>query len=83
MNDRQAIREFVHSLLNQKGDHEGFSDSEPLIAHGRLQSIDTLELVVFLEKKYGIDFGEIGFDQNQLESVDTLMALIGAACPQG
>jgi acyl carrier protein len=83
MNDRRVIREFVRSLLNQKDDHEGFSDSEQLIARGRLQSIDTLELVVFLEEKYGLDFGEIGFDQNQLESVDSLMALIGAACLGG
>lgn len=51
-------------------------DSEQLIARGRLQSIDTLEVLLFLEEKYGIDFGEIGFDQNQVESIDNIMALI-------
>jgi acyl carrier protein len=83
MNDRQAIRDFVQNLLNQKGDGAAFSDSEQLIARGRLQSIDTLEVVVFLEEKYGIDFGEIGFDQNQIESIDSIMALIDMACPLG
>ena len=78
MKDRPVIREFVQNLLSQKGDRAAFSDSEQLIARGRLQSIDTLELVVFLEEKYGIDFGEIGFDQNQVESVENIMTLIEA-----
>jgi acyl carrier protein len=76
MNDRQVIREFVQDLLSQKGDLAAFSDNEQLIARGRLQSIDTLEVVVFLEEKYGIDFGEMGFDQNQVESIDNILALI-------
>ena len=56
MNDRLVIREFMQNLLTQKGDREAFSDSEQLGACGRLQSIDTLEVVVFLEEKYGTDF---------------------------
>jgi len=76
MNTKLVIREFVQNLLSQKGDLEAFSDSEPLVARGRLQSIDTLEVVVFLEEKYGIDFGEIGFDQNQVGSIDNIVALI-------
>jgi acyl carrier protein len=76
MNDRLLIREFVQKLLSQKGDREAFADSEQLIARGRLQSIDLVEVVVFLEEKYGIDFGETGFDQNQLESIDSIVALI-------
>lgn len=76
MNDRQVIREFVQHLLSRKGDRTAFSDSEQLVARGRLQSIDTVEVVVFLEEKYGIDFGEIGFDQSQVESIDNIMALI-------
>ena len=76
MNHRLAIRQFVQNLLNQKGDRVAFSDSEQLVARGRLQSVDTLAVVVFLEEKYGIDFGETGFDQNQVGSIDNIMALI-------
>ena len=53
------------------------STSASLIAGGRLQSIDTLEVVLFLEEKYGIDFAENGFDQNQVGSIDNILALIG------
>jgi acyl carrier protein len=76
MNQRLVIREFVQNLLSRKGDRAAFSDGEQLISRGRLQSIDTVEVVVFLEEKYGIDFGEIGFDQSHVESIDNIMALI-------
>jgi acyl carrier protein len=76
MNDRQAVREFVQSLLSRNGDEDAFSDDEQLIARGRLQSVDTLEVLLFLEEKYGIDFAEAGFDQDQVESIDNIMSLI-------
>jgi acyl carrier protein len=77
MNDSLVIREFLQSLLSRKGDQGAFLDNEELIAGGRLQSIDTLEVVLFLEEKYGIDFAENGFDQNQVASIDNILALIG------
>jgi acyl carrier protein len=76
MNDRVAIRDFIRKLLRSKDDAADFSDSDPLISSGRLQSFDTLEIVLFLEEKYGIDFAKRGFDQDQLDSVNSIMALI-------
>src|SRR5450631_946665 len=60
MDDRLAIREFVQGLLRRNGDEDAFSDDEQLIARGRLQSVDTLEVLLFLEEKYGVDFAEAG-----------------------
>lgn len=77
MNDRLKIRKLLQDLLGNKDDNEGFSDSDSLIDSGRLQSIDVLEVVDFLEENYGIDFAERGFDQNELDSVDNIVALIG------
>jgi acyl carrier protein len=74
MNDRLVIREFVQNLLSERGDRAALSDSEQLAE--RLQSIGTLLVVVFLEEEYGIDFAETGFDMNQVESIDSIMALI-------
>jgi acyl carrier protein len=78
MNDRLAIREFLQKLLRQTGDRRSFADSDSLVMSGRLDSVDTLDLVVFLEEKYGIDFAERGFDKNDLDSLDNIMALIEA-----
>ena len=76
MDDRLVIREFVQKLLKRKGDGAPFSDSEQLPTRGRLQSIDAVKVLVFLEEKYGIDFAETGFDQSQVESVDCIVAMI-------
>jgi len=47
-----------------------------IILRGRLASVDVLELVVFLEEQYKIDFGEQGFDQNRVDTVEEIMTLI-------
>jgi acyl carrier protein len=72
---RLVIREFVQKLLKRKGDGAPFS-VEQLLTRGRLQSIDAVKVLVFLEEKYGIDFAETGFDQSQVESVDCIVAMI-------
>jgi acyl carrier protein len=76
MNDRLAIRGYLQKLLRQKGDPGGFTDSDSLIVTGRLESVDTLEVVVFLEEQFQIDFADRGFDQNDLDSVDSIMSLV-------
>ena len=77
MDDRDTVRKFIEDLLRHKGDLDGFMDGDFLMTSGRLQSTDTVELILFLEEKYGIHFAELGFDQNELDSVDNIMTLIG------
>ena len=78
MNDRLIVRGYVRDLLDQTGDRNGFADSDSLVMSGRLDSVDTLQLVMFLEDKYGVDFADRGFDKNELDSLDSIMSLIGA-----
>ncbi|SPF48875.1 Acyl carrier protein [Candidatus Sulfotelmatobacter kueseliae] len=77
MNEPAEIRSFVAELLRRKGDQAPFTDSESLILGGRLQSIDAVEIVVFLENRFGLDFAAIGFDQTQIDSIDLIAALTG------
>jgi acyl carrier protein len=76
MEQRETIRELLQGLLEQKGDHRPFSDSDSLLLGGRLQSVDAVDVVIFLEEKFGIDFAAIGFDESQIDSVDAILALI-------
>jgi len=78
MDERTDVRTLIRGLLDKKGDAPGFGDGDSLIFGGRLESIDALEIAFFLEERYGIDFAQIGFDQNRLDSVDEIVALIGA-----
>lgn len=76
MDNKPALREFVRKLLARKGDTHPFDDEASLIFSGRLQSIDAIDLAVFLEEKFGIDFAEMGFDQQRLDTVNAIMDLI-------
>lgn len=78
MNEKEAVRELVRNLLRRKGDENAFADSDSLIAGGRLDSVDTIALLVFLEEQYGVDFAERGFDRDELDSVDSIVAFIAA-----
>ena len=78
MDDEKQIRQFVEGLLQGKGDFKAFGDSESLILSGRLASLDAVEIVMFLENRFGLDFAEIGFDQAQIDSVQLIQALVQA-----
>lgn len=76
MDHKSVIRQFMQRLLAQKGDQRPFGDDDSLLLSGRLQSVDAVEVVLFLEEQWGIDFAEIGFDEAQLDSVDAIEALV-------
>jgi acyl carrier protein len=75
MDHREEIRKYLKELLLQKGDKQPFSDDASLLLSGRLASVDAVEIVVFLEEKFGVDFAELGFDQTLIDSVDAIDAL--------
>ena len=52
-----------------------------LFSTGRLQSIDGIQIAVFHEQNFGVDFAAIGFDQEKIDSVDSICALINEARP--
>jgi acyl carrier protein len=76
MDHREEIRKYLQELLLQKGDKQPFSDDASLLLSGRLASVDAVEIVVFLEEKFGVNFSDIGFDQTLIDSVDAIDSLI-------
>jgi acyl carrier protein len=76
MDHREEIRKYLRELLLQKGDKQPFADDTSLLLGGRLASVDAVEIVVFLEEKFGVNFSDIGFDQTLIDSVDAIDSLI-------
>jgi acyl carrier protein len=76
MERKAAIREFVGELLARKGDTQPFSDQASLLLSGRLQSIDAVELAVFLEQEFAVDFASLGFDQEMIDTLDAINSLV-------
>ena len=77
MSTQTKIRNFVEGILNDKSDSSGFTDQQLLVTEGRLDSLDIMTIVVFLEENYGIDFSDRPFDQNEFDSVESITALVG------
>jgi acyl carrier protein len=78
MESKQMIREFLQNLLAQKKDTRPFADDTSLILAGRLDSIDTVELVLFLETAFGLRFGSGGLLREQLDTVNTIDTPVNA-----
>ena len=78
MDDQEEIRDFIRRLLQKKGDLESFNNAESLILGGRLESIDAVEIVMFLENRFGLNFAKIGFDQATIDSIELIQKLIQA-----
>jgi acyl carrier protein len=74
--DRMKIRDFLRELLREHDDHAAFDDAESLIASGRLDSLAIVNLVVFLESVFGVDFDKVEFDPQRLGSVDEIASVI-------
>jgi acyl carrier protein len=76
MDHREQIRKYLQELLLQKGDQQPFSDDASLLLSGRLASVDAVEIVVFLEEEFAVNFSDIGFDQTLIDSVDAIDSLV-------
>lgn len=75
MKGKGDIRLLVERLLAANGDNDPVVDDESLLISGRLQSIDAVEIVVFLEESFEIDFADIGFDRESIDSIDAICGL--------
>ena len=79
MKGKAEIREYVQSLLTSCGDDGPLADHDSLLLNGRLQSIEAVQIVVFLEETFGIDFAQIGFEREQIDSIDAIYDLTQTA----
>lgn len=82
MKGKSEVHEFVLELLTRNGDDQPLQDNDSLLLSGRLQSIDAVEIVVFLEENFGIDFAEVGFDRERIDSVDAIYSLVESVTGQ-
>jgi acyl carrier protein len=75
LNDKTRLREFMDELLRERDDTAGFADAESLFANGRLESLAAVQLVVFLEQEFGIDFSNLDFEIDRIDSIDLIATL--------
>lgn len=69
------IREWLKQ--NVTGGRE-VADDEPLIENGVLTSLQTVELVMFLEERFGIVIEDEEFDEENFGSIETISELVAS-----
>jgi acyl carrier protein len=74
--ERAKLREFLVKLLRDRDDTAPLADNDSLFVSGWLDSVSTVELVEFLERKFGVDFTRIDFDIALIDSIDAIAALV-------
>lgn len=73
---RQQLRDFIDKALASHADRGAYTDDEPLFSSGRLDSFTMMNLVMYLEQTFGIDFSSIEFDVDLVDSIDAIEALV-------
>jgi acyl carrier protein len=74
--DKSKLKIFLQSCLAERGDHAVLEDSDSLFSSGRLDSLTMTRVVVFLEQQYGVDFTNINFDIDLIDSIEAIESLI-------
>ncbi len=70
---RAAIRGWLQS--NVTGGRDVAND-EPLIENGVMTSLQTVEMVTFLEEEFGVTIEDEEFDEENFASVDSIATLV-------
>ena len=72
MDTIESIREFITGLLEMKGERCDVSVTEPLLSAGLLDSMDVLQIVVYLEENFGLDFSVHPFNPDDFDSIESI-----------
>lgn len=64
------LRKFIADALQSRGDHKVLLDQDSLFLSGRLDSLSMMMIVVHLESTFGIDFADVDFDVELIDSLN-------------
>jgi len=73
---RMGLINFLRGIQKAGLPIENLSDSDRLVASGLIDSLAILQIVIYLEQTYGINFSSNGFDPEQLGSIGSILDLI-------
>ena len=73
---KQTIKNFIMEQFLPGEDPNELTDETPLISGGILDSIATLQLVIFLEETYGVSFEPHEVDKDNLDTLALMVRLL-------
>jgi len=73
---KDQVTTFLKETLARHGDLGEVQDNESLFLSGRLDSLSMLNLIMFLENNFSMNFAEIDFEVDLVDSIDSIICLI-------
>ena len=73
---KRDLLRFLRSIQRAGMPVESIGEQERLVATGLIDSMAVLQIVLYLEQSYGIDFSVLGVDPEQLGTVANILDLI-------
>ncbi|HQR50026.1 MAG TPA: acyl carrier protein [Methylophilaceae bacterium] len=75
----QHLIQFLRTIQKPGKPVESVGESDSLVATGLIDSLAVVQIVLYLENTYGIDFAARGFDPDRLASMASILDLIEEA----
>lgn len=81
MQIRQELRQFVidNFLFGQEG---GLQDGDSFLENGIIDSTGVLELIAFLEARFGLKLAETDLTPENLDSIDKVARFVASRVPE-
>ena len=73
---KDQVITFLKETLARHGDLGEVQDNESLFLSGRLDSLSMLNLIMLLENNFSMNFAEIDFEVDLVDSIDSIICLI-------
>ena len=73
------LQQFLRTIQKPNKPVESVGADERLVASGLVDSLAIMQIVVYLEETYRIDFAASGFDPDRLATMDSIVDLIEEA----
>ena len=77
----QSLIDFLRTIQKPGKGIESVGLDESLVTSGLIDSLAIIEIVMFLEKNYGIDFAASGLDPDRLATINGILGVIEEARP--
>jgi methoxymalonate biosynthesis acyl carrier protein len=71
---RSKVRAFLEKFIRD----QDFQDGDNVFALGLVNSLMAMQLVLFLEKEFGVKFANQDLNLKNFRSVDSMVELLGA-----
>jgi len=77
--NRERLLEFLQTIRRPEKPLDDFRDGDNLVGAGLIDSLAVLEIILFLEAEFRIDFSSTGVDPSQLMTIPAILDLIERA----